>query len=376
MWSIRRGTGMSLPIAEVSEIGERSTRLRSVVDYLCSDVCLPRLPGTPGGLAARRFVEDALTELGLEPAGEVGYVQPIPEIGGANVIGMIPGSSARSIIIGAHFDACAIDGGINPGASDNAASVAVMLEVAKRLTTGDQLDRSVMFIGFDAEEPPYFQQHTMGSRHFVAHPTIELEDVDLMICLDMIGHATGNGNDQDIARSMIVFGSEKSSEVAEALAEVPSVEALSVRRMDVDLIDQVSDYSGFQDAGIPFLFYNALRNEHYHATTDTPDTLDYGKIEAFVNHLTGLVRVVANQPLHPFTYTLDAHIDIESVATIRALLPTLPPTSRFARSAPDLLDGLEQRATTGLSEQDRLLLRRLFLAVEDGLLDSRMWVGA
>lgn len=55
---------------------------------------------------------------------------------------------------------------------------------------------------------------------------------------------------------------------------------------------------------------------------------------------------------------------------------TPAPTSRFARGAPDLLDGLEERAATGLSEPDRRLLRRLFLAVEDGLLDTPMWADA
>jgi NAD-dependent SIR2 family protein deacetylase len=351
----------------------RVSAVRSVVDYLCSDACLPRLPGTEGGLRARQFVQEAFKELGLVPAGEDGYVQPIPEIDGANVIGMIPGSSTRSIVVGAHFDACAIDGGINPGASDNAASVAAMLEVAKHLAAGEPLDRTVVFIAFDAEEPPYFQTPRMGSRYFVAHPTVDLESVDLMVCLDMVGHRIGNGNDRDIARSMIVFGSEKSPDVAAALGEAPPVDGLTVRRMDVDLIGQVSDYSGFHDAAIPFLFYNALRHEHYHATTDTPDTLDYRKIEALVTHLTALIQTVAARSLDPFTYIPDGRIDVESIATVRALLPTLPPTSRFARSAPGLLDGLSERAATNLSEQDRQLLRRLFLAVEDGLLDSRMW---
>ncbi len=347
--------------------------LEDVVEYLCSDTCLPRLPGTPGGLAAQRFVEEAFADLGLVPAGEDGYLQPIPDIGGANVIGMIPGASPRSIVIGAHFDACAIDGGVNPGASDNAASVAAMLDVARGLLAGDPLARTVVFAGFDAEEPPYFQQHTMGSRHFVAHPTIDLGTVDLMICLDMVGHAIGDGTDPDIAASMIVFGSEKSPEVTRAMDAVAPVDGLVIRRMDIDLRDQTSDYAGFQDAGIPFLFYNTLRNEHYHATTDTPDTLDYGKLDALVTHLVALVRAVAAAPPAPFTYDPDARIDAESVAAVRALLPTLPATSRFASSAAGLLDGLEERAADGLAERDHLLLRRLFLAIEDGLLDARMW---
>ncbi|MFO7700211.1 MAG: M28 family peptidase [Acidimicrobiia bacterium] len=359
--------------ARPMDLATASPSLQGTVEYLCSDTCLPRLPGTPGGLNAQRFVETAFEDLGLLPAGEDGYLQAIPEISGANVIGMIPGSSPRTIIVGAHFDACAIDGGINPGASDNAASVAAMLEVARELVGADRLDRTVLFIGFDAEEPPYFQQHTMGSRHFVANPTVDLAEIDLMVCLDMVGHAIGDGTDPAIASSMIVLGSEKSPEVAAAMDAVAPVEGLTIRRVDIDLRDQTSDYAGFQDAGIPFLFYNTLRNQHYHATTDTPDTLDYGKLDALVTHLVALVRTVASAPPDPFTYDPEARIDAESVRAVRALLPTLPATSRFASSAAGLLDGLEERAAEGLSESDHLLLRRLFLAVEDGLLDARMW---
>ncbi len=247
--------------------------IEATIEYLCSDECLPRLPGTPGGDNARRFVEQAFADIGLEPAGEDGYLQPIPEISGANVIGRIPGRSDRHLVIAAHFDACAIDGGINVGASDNAASVGVLIEVARRLIEDDPLERGVVVIGLDSEEPPFFQGPTMGSRHFVANPTVPLASIDLMICLDMVGHAIGDGTDTELAETLVVFGAEKSPEASRLLASTPEVDGLVVRRLDIDLIDQVSDHAAFQDAGIPFLFYNALRNEHYHAPSDTPATL-------------------------------------------------------------------------------------------------------
>ena len=342
--------------------------LRSVVEYLCSEACLPRLPGTRGGLAARRFVEDAFADLGLVPAGEEGYLQPIPAIGGANVVGMVPGlPPERSIVFGAHFDACVIDGGVNPGASDNAASVAVMLEVAKAVIAEPRLQRSVVFIGFDGEEPPYFQTPMMGSRHFVANPTIDLDGVDLMICLDMVGHAIGHGQPPEVADTMIVFGAEKTPQVSAALAAVPVVEGMHVRRLDIDIIDQMSDYSGFQDAGIPFLFYNTLRNEHYHRPTDTPDTLDYSKMAALVTHLVALIEQVSKAPPEPFIYDAVARHEAATLHTLRALFPTLPAVSRITARAPKLLDDLAARAAAGLTESEWQLVRRISLAIEDGL---------
>jgi hypothetical protein len=348
--------------------------LAFTVEFLCSDGCLPRLPGTPGGLAARRFVEEAFGGLGLEPAGEDGYLQHIPSIGGANVIGRLQGRSDRTIIVGAHFDACAIDGGVNPGASDNAASIAVMLEVGRAIVAGPHLGRNVVFVGFDAEEPPYFQTQRMGSRHFVNEAVVRLESIDLMICLDMIGHSIGRAQESGIADTVFVLGAGKSPQVKEVLARVPDVADMRSRRLDIDVMDQVSDYAGFQDAGIPFLFYNKGRNEHYHATTDTPETLDLTKMAALVRHLTAVVTLAADAPLDPFCYEPGGSEHGVTIETIRMLLPTLPTGTRFTQQAPKLLEMLgEKAASTGLTAGDWQLVRRIFLAIEDGLLDARLW---
>lgn len=148
--------------------------MRELVEFLCSPACLPRNPGTDGGLAARAYLRDRLEELGLEPAGDQGFDQPIPNVGAANFLVRIPGRGDRYVLIGAHYDACLDD---NPGADDNAAAVAITLEVAARLREQD-LDRSVIIALFDAEEPPYFLGPTMGSQWFVDHPTIPLQDLD------------------------------------------------------------------------------------------------------------------------------------------------------------------------------------------------------
>jgi hypothetical protein len=142
---------------------------------------------------------------------------------------------------------------------------------------------------------------------------------------------------------------------------------MRVRRLDIDIIDQVSDYSGFQDADIPFLFYNTLRNEHYHRPTDTPDTLDYPKMAALATHLIALIQQVSEAPVEPFTYDADARHEAATLHTLRALFPTLPAASRITARAPELLDDLAARAGAGLTESEWHLVRRISLALEDGL---------
>lgn len=150
-------------------------RLRGHVAALASDECEGRAAGTPGGRKARGLVTGWLEETGLEPAGENGFLQPIPSIGGANVLGRVPGpGEGRHILIGAHYDHLGLLGGeMYPGANDNASGVAVLLEVARGLAERrSELGRDVLVASFDAEEPPHFLEPEMGSIHFVSNPTV------------------------------------------------------------------------------------------------------------------------------------------------------------------------------------------------------------
>jgi hypothetical protein len=74
--------------------------VRDLVEALCDDRCAGRAPGTPGGLAARGIVVDAIRGTGLTPE-----VQPIPGTGGgANVLAAVPGDVDRFVLVAAHYD--------------------------------------------------------------------------------------------------------------------------------------------------------------------------------------------------------------------------------------------------------------------------------
>ncbi|OAD19861.1 peptidase, M28 family, partial [Candidatus Thiomargarita nelsonii] len=62
------------------------------------------------------------------------------------------------IIIGAHYDS--VVG--SPGANDNGSGVAGILEIARRLY-GQALSRTIRFVAFVNEEPPFFKTEAMGS---------------------------------------------------------------------------------------------------------------------------------------------------------------------------------------------------------------------
>ena len=115
--------------------------MKELVTALCSDECAGRVPGSAGGRLARKLVIDAFRGAGLDPSE-----QPIPEHGGANVLALIPGQLDRFVIVSAHYDHIgASREGIYRGADDNAAAVAILVDVAARLTARRPDGRGVLF---------------------------------------------------------------------------------------------------------------------------------------------------------------------------------------------------------------------------------------
>ena len=263
-------------------------RLREIVEYLASDDLEGRAPGTEGSRSARAYIESAFRRVRLRPAGEEGYCQKIRTGRGTNIVGLLEGSDPslkeEVVIVSAHYDHLGRSGDeIYNGADDNASGVAITLEVAAAAAPlMPYLKRSLLFIAFDAEEPPAFLTHAMGSQYFVDHPTVPLDRIALSIGMDLVGTDPWRG----WAGRLFVMGEEKCPAAARVLDSVPAVEDLLIRRLGIHMIEQLpvygrqpfSDYAPFRDREIPYLFLTCGRPEDYHRPTDTPEKLNYEKM--------------------------------------------------------------------------------------------------
>ena len=111
--------------------------------------------GTAGHDNARSYILGRLHDLDIAPylseGLEASYTFDGQEF--SNILATVPGKdpSLSPVLLGAHYDTC----DSLPGADDNAAAVAVLLEVAAGIRV-DPTDRSVIFAFFDSEEPPFF----------------------------------------------------------------------------------------------------------------------------------------------------------------------------------------------------------------------------
>ena len=107
--------------------------------------------------AAAQLIETELAKAGLKVERQ-GFLADGMEV--ANLVTAIAGGAAAReiVIVGAHYDTA----GSTPGADDNASGVAAVLELA-RLSAGRHPPRTLRFVFFTNEEPPYFQTDEMGS---------------------------------------------------------------------------------------------------------------------------------------------------------------------------------------------------------------------
>ena len=114
----------------------------------------------------------------------------------ANLIGALESTSPKNndfILIGAHYDHLlpkkrnGCQDSIRNGADDNASGVALLLEIARSLSTMKERKINFLFVCFGAEEGGM-----IGSKFFVKNPPINLQNLKLMINLDMVGRMRQN----------------------------------------------------------------------------------------------------------------------------------------------------------------------------------------
>ena len=189
---------------------------------------------------------------------------------GANVVGLIQSGNRKYrneyIVVGAHFDHLGMGGAgtgsrkpdttaIHSGADDNASGTSGLLEIAHKLVSQkSRLKRSVILVGFDAEE-----KGLLGAKYFVENPLIDLHNIVTMINLDMIGR---------MKDSSITVGGVGTSPIFEPLIKKESIG----RNFTINMTKPgygPSDHAAFYTNDIPVLFFFTGFHSEYHTPDDT-----------------------------------------------------------------------------------------------------------
>lgn len=284
------------------------TRLRRHVAVLAGDIG-ERNVGRPDALhAAEAYVAAELSAAGFAVARQT-YVAAGVDC--ANVSATLAGAARGSeiVLVGAHYDT--VSG--SPGADDNASAVAALIELAHALGTARPA-RSVTFVAFVNEEPPFFHGRDMGSGHYARAARARGDDIRLMLSLEMLGCYSDAPGSQSYppplgwfypsAGNFIAFVANLKSRPA-LLASFDAFRASSdfpVEKLAAPAIVpgvSWSDQLSFWRAGYPAVMVTDTafyRYAHYHRATDTPDRLDYPRMARVVEGLTGAVARLAGVP--------------------------------------------------------------------------------
>ncbi|WP_375416934.1 M28 family peptidase [uncultured Hymenobacter sp.] len=181
-----------------------------------------------------------------------------------NLCALIPGRSQPDsfLVVTAHYDHLGMMGrkAYFPGANDNASGVALLLELATHYARPEnQPACSIAFLLFGAEEAGL-----VGSRYFVQHPLVPLQQIKFLVNLDLLG--TGEDGATVVNGRVHEAAFQQLLRLNEAGRYLPS---LAARGRAAN-----SDHYPFSEAGVPaFFMYTRGGSPAYHDVHDTPDKL-------------------------------------------------------------------------------------------------------
>lgn len=252
---------------------------------------------------AARHIEETLAATGLAVARQEFAVRGKRV---RNIEAVVEPAAASAdpavIVVGAHYDS--VIG--SPGANDNASGVAAALELA-RLFAGRRLLRTLRFVAFVNEEPPYFQTAAMGSFVYARACRERGDKVVAMLSLETMGYYSDEAGSQQYPApfgwfypstgDFVAFVGNWSSRalVRQAVgsfrrhARFPSEGgALPGAITGVGW----SDHWAFWKCGYPALMVTdtaLFRYPYYHHPADTPDKVDCERLARVV---WGLAKVI------------------------------------------------------------------------------------
>lgn len=277
--------------------------LRKHVEFLSSDAMRGRPTPSPELDEAARHISDTLARAGVDPgpSGARRLEVPCGPSGetAANVVGVLPGSRAGTVLVTAHYDhvgeASAGDDRVFNGANDNASGVAAMLEIADALAHAPSTARrSIAFVAFCGEEHGF-----RGSRSFVEDPPFPLESVVSVLNLEMLGHP-----DPGDARRAWVTGYAYSSlptwlDRAAAAEDVSFVPGAAIGPVEGNAFDRSDNYPFALRGVVAHTIAVGPLDETYHAVTDEADRIDTDAMVPLVRALGRAALELATDETHP-----------------------------------------------------------------------------
>lgn len=198
-----------------------------------------------------------------------------------NIIARLPGTRpGPAVLLAAHYDSVPQ----SPGAADDAAAVAALLETARALVAGPRLENDVVFLLSDAEEVASCGALAFTEEELAGHP--------IGVALNFEARGTRGA-------VALYDTSENNGALIRAVAEAaPRVVSNSLLASLARALPNDSDATVLKRAGIPtyaFAFVDHLYQYHQH--TDSLEALDLRSVQHEGDYALPLARYLGSRPL-------------------------------------------------------------------------------
>ncbi|MBI2297977.1 MAG: M28 family peptidase [Armatimonadetes bacterium] len=278
--------------------------LRGHVEKLAGEIGDRNTNAMDGYRAAEQYIVDEFEHLGY------GVERQTYRVDGescSNLIAEQPGGELRDeiVVVGAHYDSVGCVG--CPGANDNASGVALVLYLAEAFA-GSSGARTLRFVAFANEEPPYFWTANQGSLVYAKECRRRGDRIVAVFTPDTMGYYTDRPHSQKYPLPIGLLYPNKGN----FLGIIGNVRSRALVRRTVKLFRTHamfpsegiaapgvvpgigwSDHWSFWKEGYPAVMFSdggPWRYPYYHKPADTPEKLDY---ERFARAVDGIEAVVA-----------------------------------------------------------------------------------
>jgi hypothetical protein len=254
-------------------------RAREILNRLVGDG-IPHPTGSPQNDAVRRRVIDEFRKLGFQPTVQEGFA--CDEEGDCaavqNVLARLDGNEpGEAVMVAAHYDSVPA----GPGAFDDGAGVATVLEAARALKSLPQLRHSVIFLVDDGEEPGLIGARVFVSQHAWA------KEVRAVVNIDSRGTTgpslmfeTGDANEWAV----------RAFAARAARPETSSIFYEAYKRFPNDTDFTVFKAAGFQGAN----FANIGGVVHFHTPLDNFANANPATLQHHGDNALGSLETLAN----------------------------------------------------------------------------------
>ena len=218
------------------------------------------------------------------------------------------GRAEEVVVVGGHYDS--VVG--TPGADDNATGTAAVIELA-RMLRDIPLARTVRFVAFVNEEPPFFLTEHMGSRVYARAAAQRGDRIVAMLSLETIGYYSDAPRSQGYPPPLGALYPDR----GDFIGFVGNVASRALVRRSIGAFRRHarfpsqglagpswvpgvfwSDHDSFWREGYPAIMITdtaPFRNPAYHTAADVPERVDHVRMARVVHGIAAVVRELAGE---------------------------------------------------------------------------------